>query len=213
MYEKIILGVPSYALEVTAFDTVSGLRTVPTADNPDWTIRALALIFGSAAVFDATYAFYLWNPTDASADDGVNIIKPTAIVGPGRWNIISGSGGSVTTDGPAVLYSSVVDFTTLDSVTVPVVAGHRFYLEECLVIADTIVGLTSQPTVSFGNGTDPIKYQDNVATTLLTASDTRERFEVNGTDGETVLTAKVDVVAGATTFEGKFGFRGIIYPV
>lgn len=112
-----------------------------------------------------------------------------------------------------LLVSAIQNFLVTPSITINVPAGFRFYVEECYIVATSIVGLVSQGTVSFGNNIDAQKYVAANVTTLLTATNTRERWGVNGSDGETILKADVDAAAVGTTFQARFGFRGILYPL
>lgn len=86
-------GVRNYELPNTGFDKLGDLRTVPLVDNPNWAIRAVALVFGASAAFDGNFFIYAWDATSVVADDGGNYIKPTAITGAGRWRLIVGSSG------------------------------------------------------------------------------------------------------------------------
>ena len=116
-------------------------------------------------------------------------------------------------NGEVLFQSTVQNLKTLAAINLAVPAGFRFFIEECFIVATTISALSAQPVVSFGNGTDAVKYVNNVTCTLLTATNTRERFGVNGSDGETALTAVVNTIAAGTTVSGRFGFRGILFPL
>lgn len=117
------------------------------------------------------------------------------------------------TNGAVNFYSPITNLKALATVTLNVPSGFRFFVEECFIVATTITALATQPVVSFGNVADPVKYVDNIACTFLTATLTRERFAVNGSDGETALTATVNTIAAGTTVSGRYGFRGIIFPI
>lgn len=97
MPETLLFGVPTWQLEVSAYDTIPNLRTMPMANSPTWSQRAIAMVFGSAAAFDGNILWYAWNPTDVRADDGITVIKPDSIVTEGRWNLCGGFGTSFTT--------------------------------------------------------------------------------------------------------------------
>ena len=97
MPETLLFGIPLWQLEVSCFDTIADLRTFPAADNPNWTQRAIAQVFGQATVFDGQFLWYSWDPTSALADDGVSTIKPTQISGSGRWRLSAGFGSSFAT--------------------------------------------------------------------------------------------------------------------
>lgn len=64
------------------------------------TVAALRL-FGPFALFVpgmvariAGGSFFEWNATSVIADDGVSVIKPTAVSGAGRWVLIAGGSGT-----------------------------------------------------------------------------------------------------------------------
>lgn len=88
-----INGVSHFQLTSTAFDALADLRTLPLADNSNWTDRATAIVFGAVSAFDGSFFIYAWDPTSATVDDGSNYIKPDAITGNGRWRLIVGSSG------------------------------------------------------------------------------------------------------------------------
>lgn len=94
MPEEILSGISMFQLQVSGFDTIANLRTVPPAPSPDWTKRALVIVFGSVTAFDTAPTWYAWNPDDVTADNGSTVIKPTAIIGRGRWRLIVGGGGA-----------------------------------------------------------------------------------------------------------------------
>jgi hypothetical protein len=94
MPQTINLGVSTYDLTVSGYDTIPALRSQPMADSPNWSRRALAVTFGNAAAMDGAFGFFAWDPTSVAADDGQTVIKPDSITGPGRWRLIAGAGGS-----------------------------------------------------------------------------------------------------------------------
>jgi hypothetical protein len=89
---NIIDSVDQYQLPVTGFETIANLRKYPDADSPAWTRLGLVFVAGATVFRDGGNRFYMWDPTSAVADDGINTIKPTAITGAGRWVLISGGG-------------------------------------------------------------------------------------------------------------------------
>lgn len=102
MPETIISAVPQYAVPMTAFETIAGLRTVPAADSPTWTKVAYALVEGTTVFRDGGNYLYVWSPTNVLADNSPAIIKPTAITGAGRWVLVAGGTGGAA--GGAALY-------------------------------------------------------------------------------------------------------------
>lgn len=99
MPATIDAGVTHYQLEITAWKNIAGLKTSPAANNPTWTPFALSLVAGSTNFLDGTFLFYVWDTTSAAADDGVNVIKPTAITGAGRWRLAAGIGAGIIIPG------------------------------------------------------------------------------------------------------------------
>lgn len=92
-------GVTRYELVLTGWKDLAGLRTSPLADNPVWADFALAMVGGGASFLDGTFLFYVWDPTSVAADDNLNVIKPTAITGAGRWRVMAAAGGGVVVPG------------------------------------------------------------------------------------------------------------------
>lgn len=88
---NIINSVNQYQLTVTGFETVAALRESPAANSPTWTGLALAFVGGASTFRDGGFRFYMWDPTNSTADDGYNFIKPTDITAAGRWRIITSS--------------------------------------------------------------------------------------------------------------------------
>ncbi len=99
MGAQIISGIEHYQLQLTGWKTIAGLRTSPLTNNPTWTPFALAIVAGSSTFLDGTFLFYLWDGTSSAADDGVNVIKPTAITGAGRWRLAAGIGAGIIIPG------------------------------------------------------------------------------------------------------------------
>lgn len=92
-------GVSMFQLPVSGWMNRAGLRTSPSADNPTWTPGAIAMVFGLVTQFDGNFLIYAWDPTSVLADDAINVIKPTAITGAGRWRLTAGTivpGGGCT---------------------------------------------------------------------------------------------------------------------
>jgi len=108
------------------------------------------------------------------------------------------------------LTTGVFNLKTPSSVTLTIPAGARFYLDEVSLITTNVNILATQPTISAGISGNDTKYVNGITTTLLTATGTRESFAITGTDGETSLTATVDVGATGTTVEGRFQFKGVL---
>jgi len=88
-------GVTRYQLITSGWQDIAGLRTCPTGDTPTWAPFALALVGGGATFLDGTFLFYVWDGTSAAADDGINVIKPTAITTIGRWRAVAGGPGVI----------------------------------------------------------------------------------------------------------------------
>lgn len=107
-----LTGVSTYQIEVDGYDTVDDLRSAPVANTPSWAKRAMALTFGSASVFDGTFGVYIWDPTSVAVDDGVDVIKPDNITGPGRWRLAAsvggGGAGTVATEGENYCFSGPI---------------------------------------------------------------------------------------------------------
>lgn len=99
MPATIDAGVTHYQLQLTAWRNIAGLRTSPNTDNATWTAFALALVAGSSTFLDGTFLFYVWDGTSVAADDGVNVIQPTAITGAGRWRLAAGVGAGIIIPG------------------------------------------------------------------------------------------------------------------
>lgn len=57
------------------------------------------MVGGGAAFLDGTFLFYVWDGTSVVADDGINVIKPTAITGAGRWRVMVAAGGGIIIPG------------------------------------------------------------------------------------------------------------------
>lgn len=92
-------GVSRYELVLTGWKDIAGLRTSPRGDTPEWAPFALSLVGGGAAFLDGTFLFYVWDSTSVAADDGINVIKPTAITGAGRWRVMVAAGAGIIIPG------------------------------------------------------------------------------------------------------------------
>lgn len=72
------------------FDSVAGMRL-----GPDPTHRSIGILLGNASAFDASLnGIYSYDKDSVLADDGITVIKPTAVTGAGRWRqVTSGCAG------------------------------------------------------------------------------------------------------------------------
>lgn len=109
-----------------------------------------------------------------------------------------------------VLLSEEVDMKVVADQTLTFPANCKFWLDEIGIIARTITDLVAQPTVRYGITGDLDKHNAAAITTALTAADKREiETPLVPSDGETSLTAGVTIAANATTFTGRFYWRGM----
>ena len=85
-------GVDLVANAVKSYATFATLRAFG-APSPIYTGQTLiAYMQGGSSVQDGLGGAFYWSATSSAADDGVNTIKPTGVIGNGRWLRI-GQGG------------------------------------------------------------------------------------------------------------------------
>jgi hypothetical protein len=112
-----------------------------------------------------------------------------------------------------IIMTDEVNLTAVADQTITLPAGCHFWFTECGIILTELTGvIASQPTVRMGITGTPAKYVGPVATTLLTATLKRERYDNwQVDDGETSLVAGVTVGAVVgTSMSGRFYFRGVL---
>lgn len=110
-----------------------------------------------------------------------------------------------------VLTGSITDLKTAQDGIISMPLGCSFYPNEVGVIITSADTVGAQPTVRFGNDTDPAFLLAATATTALTAVKDRQRFQtLLSSNGQTVITAGVTVGATATTLNGRFYFKGLL---
>lgn len=88
-------GVTRYQVVTSGWQNIAGLRTSPTGDTSNWSPFALSIVGGAATFLDGTFLFYIWDGTSIAADDGLNVVQPTAITGAGRWRAVAGGPGVI----------------------------------------------------------------------------------------------------------------------
>lgn len=77
---------------IQIFETTTALYGFPTAEQSSWAKGdVIAITLGGSTKFDGTYGIWAWNPASTAADDGVNVVLPTAFTTPdaGRWILIA----------------------------------------------------------------------------------------------------------------------------
>lgn len=154
----------------------------------------------------------------AIGDRGVARIQDTTnIAGP---LIIRKDDGEPITDAfrvfagaEVIIMTDEVNLTAVADQTITLPAGCHFWWSECGIILTELTGVIgSQPTIRMGITGTPAKYVGPVATTLLTATLKRERYDNwQVDDGETSLVAGVTVGAVVgTSMSGRFFWRGVL---
>jgi len=110
-----------------------------------------------------------------------------------------------------VLMSGKVNMKEVGDQTAPLTTNCKFWLNEIGIIATSIAGLVTQPTVRYGITGDLDKHNAAAQTTALTATGKREiETPLVPEDGETSLTGGVTIAADADTFEGRFYWKGML---
>jgi len=106
--------------------------------------------------------------------------------------------------------SKEVDMKVVADQTITLPANCKFWLNEIGIIATVVTDLVAQPIVRYGITGDLDKHNAAAITTALTAAGKREvETPLVPEDGETSLTGGVTIVADATTFKGRFYFKGL----
>jgi hypothetical protein len=112
-----------------------------------------------------------------------------------------------------IIMTDEVNLAAVADQTITLPGGCHFWWSECGIILTELTGvINSQPTIRMGITGTPAKYVGPVATTLLTGTLKRERYDNwQVDDGETSLVAGVTVGAVVgTSMAGRFFWRGVL---
>lgn len=109
------------------------------------------------------------------------------------------------------LLSDLINLKTTADYIVNLPLGCNLWLSECGLIAVTVTGLVTQPTVRFGVSGTPAKQVSAVLSTKLTAAGKRDKWApLVPEDGETSISFGVTVAANATTMTGRCYWKGLL---
>lgn len=102
-------------------DTIAELRRATLFAG-----RQLAHVCGTLATYDGLGLLYRYDSTSSTADDGINVIRPTSIEASatGRWRLISVSGGG-TSSSPPIIVDTVSDLRAVVSSSTRAFAATR----------------------------------------------------------------------------------------
>lgn len=182
----------------TARNSIGGLTHVVLDFNA---LRLLApfeqegtcLVVYGTTFQDGLGGVFVWNPTDASADNGATVITPRSLPATGRWNLWlassgSGTGGSVS---PGAGILGVIDSIPLAAVTtvvweVQAVKGTTSWAHQTVASKGdgvTPTNVDSGITMNPGNGTFDFIYAVDISGGLL-------RLTVTPTTGGWTFTSR-----------------------
>lgn len=154
--------------EASARDSLGGLtKVVPSilalrSVQPPNLANTILVQYGSTLGDDGG-GFYIWNPTDSTADNGTTVIQPYSVSGNGRWNLLIAQNLAPGSSALAGLGQGVRATTGGDTIT----SADRGFL-----ILNSGGGTVTLPTTaSVGDGfiVAIMNFSSSLSTTLATA--------------------------------------------
>lgn len=113
-----------------------------------------------------------------------------------------------------IVMSKDFDLTTTGHIQIAIPTHCLFYVDEVgVIVSGTVISLSVQPTVEFGNGYSGSSavILGPVQTTNLLETGSRQIYtSLLTNDGQSLLTATVTSAASATHLYGRFYFKGIL---